>query len=470
MTAIRENNPGRPIPADSVLGFADMDATNAFLSGTDTQVPGGYHFTVVNATAIDFLVQANFSQRVFRGTYQDPNFFAQVPLQAAAEREIARYLWEGAGTSGADFSWNVSTSQFAHPSTEDFSVIAAAIGLFVFAANLFGFVLLLSSLVMEKELGLRQALKTMGMLDSTFWCSWWFTEMLAGLLFSFLIIGFGAAFGFAFFLRNSFGLLLALFFLFQWSMTSVAFLFSTFMKKANTAVYFGFVVFIVGWICQIVVQFGFPYTPDEVHKVPAITVIFALLPWCLLAKATMDMGSAATAPAAPRGISWAHRGAYCLNIQNPDARPLYFNPDYYQDFECVLSVEQCLTYLAIEAVVYFLLAVYLDNVLPNEQGVRRSVVYFLQPSYWLRGKSRGLPAGMGAEELSPATKTPWWRACCGRAARVEPSMPSALAAGGAGLDPDVAEEESRMRHLFQSRTGRGGGWWVLWSRIIFLNF
>lgn len=63
----------------------------------------------------------------------------------------------------------------------------------------------LSSVVMEREQGLRQALKNMGMLDSAFWLSWGFTELLAGILFSLLIIGFGAAFQFDFFLNNSFG-------------------------------------------------------------------------------------------------------------------------------------------------------------------------------------------------------------------------------------------------------------------------
>ena len=33
-------------------------------------------------------------------------------------------------------------------------------------------------------------------------------------------------------------------------------------------------------------------------------------------------------------------------------------------------------------VVYFVLAVWLDNVLPNENGVRRRGWYFLLPSYW----------------------------------------------------------------------------------------
>ena len=31
---------------------------------------------------------------------------------------------------------------------------------------------------------------------------------------------------------------------------------------------------------------------------------------------------------------------------------------------------------------WFLLAMYLDNIIPNANGVRKSVFYFLRPSYW----------------------------------------------------------------------------------------
>lgn len=36
----------------------------------------------------------------------------------------------------------------------------------------------------------------------------------------------------------------------------------------------------------------------------------------------------------------------------------------------------------VQWLVYFLLAIYLDNVLANESGVRQRPWYFLLPSYW----------------------------------------------------------------------------------------
>lgn len=31
---------------------------------------------------------------------------------------------------------------------------------------------------------------------------------------------------------------------------------------------------------------------------------------------------------------------------------------------------------------WFVLAIYLDNIFPNTSGVRKSVLYFLDPGYW----------------------------------------------------------------------------------------
>ena len=45
-------------------------------------------------------------------------------------------------------------------------------------------------------------------------------------------------------------------------MSSLALCVVALIKKTQVAVYVGFCVFIVGWIMQIVVIFGVPYTPD----------------------------------------------------------------------------------------------------------------------------------------------------------------------------------------------------------------
>lgn len=266
--AIRANNPGRPIPSDAVLGFASIADANTYLLDHPESALGGVHFLLdangspSNPGALEYVLQSNFTTKFFKGNFQDPTFFAAVPLQGATEAAIAAYQWQQAGRSDP-LQWNVSYSQFAHPSTGNINIVGQAMGPFVFAANMFNFVLLLGSIVAERERGLRQALTTSGMLDSAFWLSWLVVELVISVLFTLLLIGFGAMFGFAFFLHNDFSVIFLLFLLFQWAMIGIAFILSAFVSKTSTAINLGFVVFLLGWVIQAAIAFDFPYSPGE---------------------------------------------------------------------------------------------------------------------------------------------------------------------------------------------------------------
>ena len=65
--------------------------------------------------------------RAFHGTYLDPNLEIQIPLQVAAEREIARSYFAAApgGRSLAAADWNVNITEFAHPPVTAEQVAAA---------------------------------------------------------------------------------------------------------------------------------------------------------------------------------------------------------------------------------------------------------------------------------------------------------------------------------------------------------
>lgn len=59
----------------------------------------------------------------------------QVPLQVATERAIAERYFASQAQPLA--GWDVSTSMFAHPTTNSINIVGKVIGGFVFAANLF---------------------------------------------------------------------------------------------------------------------------------------------------------------------------------------------------------------------------------------------------------------------------------------------------------------------------------------------
>lgn len=215
VAGIRDNNPGRPIPASQVRGFASRDAANAYEKANPETVTGGLFFSRQSGGNIGFVLQSNstvgslalapflrppsaavaglvasairqldssiragsadctgeahsqnswhvdvalcrrclatadasngadVAWRAFRlptgcptrllgkmtkqcasrlqalnfhGVYLDPNLEIQVPLQVAAEREIARsYFAATSGRTLAAADWNVNITDFAHP-------------------------------------------------------------------------------------------------------------------------------------------------------------------------------------------------------------------------------------------------------------------------------------------------------------------------------------------------------------------
>ena len=241
-----------------------------------------------------------------------------------------------------------------------------------------------------------------------------------------------------------------LFLMFQWAMVGVAFLCSALISKTSTAINLGFIIFIFGWVVQTAIAFGFPYTPDNVDSVPIVTILFTLLPFALFSKGTADLGLSSQS-STDTGITFSRRNAYCQNIKNPADQDALFatDPNAYWNFDCVFPLGTILSVLFIESILYFLLAIYLTNVLGDENGVKKKPWYFLTAEYW-RGGSRKSKKGGGAV----ARKS------------LKPSVPLPAGQGGGGNDvllgegqgdADVAAEEERMRELLQHRVSGQNG-------------
>ncbi|KAK9805624.1 hypothetical protein WJX72_008643 [[Myrmecia] bisecta] len=443
VAAIKANNPGRVIPDAQVKGFADRAASNAFMSADPEKVIGAVHFAVISPTNIGFTLQTNSTTKFFKSTFQNRELFVQLPLQVAVERELSRRFFAAEGKTLDASAWSVAIRKFPHPVLTTGSVVGQVIGPFLFAANMFAFVLVISGVVGERELGLRQALRTMGMLDSSFWSSWFAFEVVMAAITSLLIGAFGAIFQFDIFLKNSFGLLFFLFFLFQLAMAAFAFFLSTFISKASVAVNLGFGIFIVGWIMQVVLLFGYPFTPSYVGDIPIVTVIFGLVPWSYLVKGVNDLGSA-SAEGQP-GIRWGDRYEYCKNLSSDEIAKQPYLANTYRDFQCVLSLGQAYGLLIGLTIVYTVLALFLDNVLPNENGVRRAPWYFLMPNYWCN-------VGRANFRKRPTVQT------AAGAQTVRPSLrrTSTLDNAAVPQDEDVANEEKRVKELLAHRSGTSG--------------
>jgi len=163
------------------------------------------------------------------------------------------------------------------------------------------------------------------------------------------------------------------------------------VRRVRNAGPAGFVLVLVGWMMLIVVSVGIPFRePDYAAYWFAI---FGAFPWCLLGKGIFDLGRASQAGRS--GLDFSNANSYCRNFAGTSffLRPQACFGDFsegYVDCDCiVLPVGTCCWALLIEWVLFLALAIWLDNVVPNESGARRSILYFLQPSFWVGDRDRG---------------------------------------------------------------------------------
>jgi ABC-type Na+ transport system ATPase subunit NatA len=132
-------------------------------------------------------------------------------------------------------------------------------------------------------------------------------------------------------------------------MVPLAFLVSTLLNQTGTATTLGFAIFLIGVMIQSFTGLIYQDTTDLVWR-----VLFAFLPFAMLAKGLGDLGSY-TDSALKSGLRFNDVGSYGFF-------PL---TDVYW-------------WLAVDFGVYLVIALYLDNVLYS----RRKLWFFLQPSYW----------------------------------------------------------------------------------------
>ncbi|KAL3513213.1 hypothetical protein ACH5RR_025930 [Cinchona calisaya] len=357
---IMDNNPGRPIPSTKVQSFKTSSEVDEWLLDHPMHCAGALHFVERNSAIISYGIQTNSTSVSRQGIFEDPTFKFQIPFQIAAEREIARYL-----IGDPNFRWGISFKEFAHPAITLFSALSTAGPTFFFAIAMFGFVFQINALVTEKELKLRQAMTMMGLYDTAYWLSWVTWEGIITLLSSLLTVLFGMMFQFDFFLHNNFAVVFLLFFLFQFNMIGYAFLLSTFISKASSSTIFGYYIFIIGSVTQVVTVFGFPFSNNFPNY---YRIIWSFFPPNLLAQGLQLLSGATATPQDP-GISWSRRSKCAPN-----------------DTECMITMNDIYIWLLATFFLWLVAAIYLDNVKPNANGVRKSVLYFLSPGYWT-GKS-----------------------------------------------------------------------------------
>jgi hypothetical protein len=388
------------IPLSQVRSFANGSTMDTYLLEHPNTVIAAVEFAIDNPTSVGFSIQTNSSVQWFKGRFQDPNLYAQLPVQVAVERQIFKLI-----AQEPKVTWDVSVTPFPHPSSKSPSAIANFAPTFIFASMAFNFVIQLHDLLHEKESGARRLMSVMGLANTPFFASWILFQSLLAVIEACLLVGFSYAFSFDLFVRNDFKLSSLLLVEVALAMSSFAFFVAAFLRKvrdfdksdiaigvcivlhilfffftmqAQASVAVGFLLFIAAWVCLVVLRFGFPYRPQYPDMA---RLVFSAFPWNLLGKGIDDLASAASGTRG--GLTWADRFAYCqVEIPSPQLQQTLS----FWVKDCVTPLGEIYWLLAIQIVGYLVLAIYLDNVLPDTNGTRKPVWYFLQPSFWLPSK------------------------------------------------------------------------------------
>lgn len=246
---------------------------------------------------------------------------------------------------------------------------------------------LLNSIVNEKEKNLKDAMKTIGLEDIVFWTSHYFSGAIVMALASLLIVAFGKAFAFNFFAKADFGVLFLLFTLFGWALLAFGLFVASVTSKVKTAIGLGFFIIIAGGIYLgagrfvTYIWYTDPNDPDTLDLSAGWKVLM-FFPFFNFNKLLFDIYSYT-------GSKTERNGTECILVEGTKFKweDLYKKFNATGDFgttDASLNPvpNQSLEFMVMNIFLWFILAWYLDKVLPNENGLSEHPLFFIFPSYY----------------------------------------------------------------------------------------
>ncbi|KAM4606531.1 retinal-specific phospholipid-transporting ATPase ABCA4-like [Polymixia lowei] len=320
------------------------------------------------------------------------------PGPRADPMDDLRYVWGGFSylqdiidhgviktQTGKEWPLGVYLQQMPYPCYVDdlfMLTLSRCFPIFMVLAWVYSVSMIVKSIVLEKELRLKETLKAMGVTNGTIWCTWFidsFLMMAASTALLTTIITGGKV------LNYSDPLILFLFLLsFTTASITQCFLFSVFFNKANLAAaccgIFYFTLYLPHILC-------FAWQ-DHLTKDMKILV-------SLLSQVALGFGTEYLSRYEEQGL-----GLQWDNIQT--------SPLEGDEFSFLTSI--CM--MSLDTVLYGLLAWYLDNMFPGQYGIGRPFYFPILPSYWfstvapISGEKKGFDNSTNKEQAEEEQKTP----------------------------------------------------------------
>ncbi|XP_035828704.1 phospholipid-transporting ATPase ABCA7 [Aplysia californica] len=270
----------------------------------------------------------------------------------------------------------VYMQQFPYPcwiSDRFIFAISRTLPLFMVISWIYSVAMIVKGIVYEKELRLKEVMKIMGLGNGVHWLAWFinaFVMMLISVILFVAIVKVGKI------LEYSDPLVVFVFMMgFVVSTITQCFLISVFFNKANlAAVCGGFIYFVLYLPYTQLVQFE-----EEIetwHRIVA----------CL--SSNIAMGYACSY------FSQYEEGAIGAQWSNIGTSPMV---------DDTFSLEMCISMMYLDAIIYFLIAWYIEAVFPGEYGIPRKPWFFIQKSFWMgtidRQKQDRMDVEMSVEDF-----------------------------------------------------------------------
>uniref|UniRef100_H2YP06 ABC transporter domain-containing protein n=1 Tax=Ciona savignyi TaxID=51511 RepID=H2YP06_CIOSA len=206
-------------------------------------------------------------------------------------------------------------------------------------------IFLLVYVVNEKEKKIKEGMKMMGLNNLALWLGWSLYTILV--LVMTLIMAILAVLG-RLFPKSNFFLIFLIFFLYGISLQMMSFMLTPFFSKAKTAG-------AVGSLLSLILSLFFLIVFFLPNMSTAVVCLLHLI--------------------SPAGFAIGLNQIAVLELTSDGA-----------NFDSITTgqIPLYLTYvfLAVDIVVYFLLTLYFDSVIPSEYGQRKPLIYCLMPSFW----------------------------------------------------------------------------------------
>ncbi|KAF9932556.1 ATP-binding cassette sub- A member 1 [Linnemannia zychae] len=362
-----------PVPSGDFIYKYTLQNPNTTRFGIEFSIVEGPPKNYVYQTWFNFTTSAN-------GT--DPFGDSLLSFTRAVDEAILQ-IAEG---SSVNLTTHLKDFPKVPPMKASDQVVSNLGAMFFFCSMMVVFICVLNQIVTEKELHLRHSMQMMGLKTLVYWFSWWLSNALLVLISAVVTCGFGVAFGFSVFKYSNFGALVITFFLFGLAMVTMAFWITTMVKSSRTAILIGIFLFIIGLLFESMV-FSNPFVGyiwyDEGTSV-AGKYCLMFLPFFNFGKIFLDMSLFASGRFDLLTSTYIPGPGFHWNNLY-DKIPTSYTPTYdtYKTRHPDVPAPIQSWYLLLMNIgVFAILTLYFDQVVADDYGNRRHLLFFLDPSFY----------------------------------------------------------------------------------------